>query len=139
MNASRFDQVVRNRAQQRVEARLEKFRAAVGAAVMELFQGTKRGPDRHYHGWVPWSANEDVKLVAGNLATGMYYSRPENGKPVTNDNPASQCRWPRCLWETEQAQVEKELLATMDEMQKALCAPPPSEDAPQPAVPTPNA
>ena len=138
MNASRFDQIVKNRAQQRVEARLEKFRAAVGAAVKELFQGTKQGPDSYYHGWVPWHTNDDVKLVAGNVATGMYYSRPKNGKPVAHDNPAPQCQWPRCLWEIEQAQVEKELLATMDEMQKALCAPPPAEDAPQPQVTTPT-
>lgn len=133
MNQSRFDQVIKNRAQQRVDQRIEKFRLSVAEAFKELFRGTKSGPDFYYNGWIPWNANKDVVIVAGNVATGMYYQLPANGKSASCENPAPKCVWPRCLWETEEASVEKELLATMDEMQKALLAPPPSEDGPRPA------
>lgn len=123
MNASRFDKIIENRAQERVSKKIDTFRADVGLALSKLhpsFKGT------YYHGVQPHDISKDLAVVLGNIASGMYYQ--------PGPFPLKPCAWPVILWTDEQALVEKELLATMDEMQKALCAPEPTKDGPQPVA-----
>lgn len=132
MNASKFDTIVRNRANERVQARVAEFRTAVNAALRKLHRSFGGG---YYDGFIPNKIPEDVQTVLNNVAVGMYFQMPVG--EVSNANPMKPCEWPRILWEDEMGEVEKQLLATMDEMQKALCAPERSaEDAPPVPKPT---
>ena len=126
MNVSRFDSIVRNRAHERATKRIEEFRKGIMAALAKLhpsFHAT------HKNGTLPCDIKGDLALVVANIASGMYFQ-----PGVASDNSLKPCEWPLILWTDEQAIVEKELLATMDEMQKALCTPAPSADSPQPAT-----
>lgn len=103
MNASRFDQIVKNRAKQRFDTRIAACRTSMEAAVMAL---TGRG--RPYRDW--WEGEEARAIIAA----------------LTSN------KWPSFILKREADLVEAELLATMDEMQKALIAPPPDpNDGPQ--------
>lgn len=126
MNASRFDSIVRNRAHERATKRIEEFRKDIGAALAKLHPSFRA---TYYNGTLPRDIKGGLALVVADVASGMYFQPGE----ASRDNPLKPCEWLRVLWTDEQALVEKELLATMDEMQKALCAPEPSDDSPQPA------
>ncbi len=125
MNASRFDQIVKNRANQRAIARIDRFRKNISAALDEL--GINR-PSSYYDGHLPQDIKGDLALVLANVASGLYFQPGV----ASQENPLKPAAWPRVLWEREREAVEKELMATMDEMQKALCAPAPSDGDPQP-------
>ena len=127
MNASRFDSVVKNRAHERATKRIEEFRKDIGSALAKLHPSFRA---TYFAGTMPCRIKGDLALVVANIASGMYFQPGV----ASSDNPLKPCEWPLILWTDEQAIVEKELLATMDEMQKALCAPAPSADSPQPAV-----
>jgi hypothetical protein len=127
MNASRFDQIVKNRAYERVNQKVVNFRAAIIAAIHELDTDihAQFSPGSSYggkdHGWWPSDAKKgDLGLILSNIAKGLTFDeKPSDGA----DYP--RLKWPRILFDREVAQVEKELLATMDEMQKALASPGP--------------
>lgn len=125
MNASRFDQIVKNRAQQRVEARIEKFRAKMAEAFRELGRGFE---PQHRHGFHPYNIPDHVQTVLSNIQVGGYLHTEKDA--TGNYLPV---RWPKLLWETEEKAIEEELLKTMDEMQKALVAPSPGNSDTQPA------
>lgn len=127
MNASRFDSIVKARANQRAQQKIEAFRASVNAAVKAL--GIKT-PTGYYNGWQPSSIKEDLKNVLDNVAAGMYCNPGE----ASSANPLTACTWPAAIWRSEEEAVQKELLATMDEMQKALIAPAPTQEGPQPST-----
>lgn len=122
MNPSKFDAIVTARAHERVQAKIEKFRKQVSEAINGLRLNTPTG---YYHGFLPHDIKGDLKNVLDNVASGMYFEPGET-------KPLKVATWPRSLWDAEEAAVQRELLATMDEMQKALCAPAPTTDGPQP-------
>lgn len=97
MNASRFDKIVKNRAQSRIEARIQIFRKTIETAIHEL-TGSKINPQYIGHFWKTEFAEEIITGLRSNT-------------------------WPLEFWEREEEAVQKELLSTMDEMQKALCTP----------------
>lgn len=117
MNASKFDQIVKARAQQRIEARVNKFRADIAAAFNDLFKGTPYQDSPFAN---PSYSRSEIK--------GQYLSS-KNAKTVLDslfyDDAGQPKRMilPLSFWESEESEVSKQLLATMDEMQKALCAP----------------
>jgi len=117
MNASKFDQIVKARAQQRIEARVSKFRSDVALAFQALFTGMPYADSPFNfpsHSRSEISGQYLSKAKAQSALNGLFYG--ENNQPQRITLPAS-------FWETEEAEVSKQLLATMDEMQKALCAP----------------
>lgn len=116
MNKSRFDKIVENRTQERVEARIAKFREAIGQAFRDLHPNF--GP-KYYDGWLPDQMPEDVEQLMKILSDGAYLTQ----RPSSDSSYGKPHHWPRILWEDEEDAVQKQLLATMDEMQKALCAP----------------
>ena len=121
MNASKFDQIVSNRANERVQEKIETFRKRIGEAVIGL--GIKT-PMSYYHGFLPHNIYGDLALILANVASGLYF---QPGGP-SHDNPLKPTEWPAALWERETDAVRTQLLATMDEMQKALVAPTPKEN-----------
>jgi hypothetical protein len=125
MNQSRFDVIVKNRAQQRVSERIERFRYKLAEAFKELGPEFQPG---YYNGWLPHDIKDDVRLVLSNVANGGYFDPLD--KPQGSQTLA-QVVWPKCMWDNEESAVEKELLATMDEMQRALIAPPPDDNSPR--------
>lgn len=103
MTANKFDEIVNKRANQRVNQKIEDFKLAVGKAIKELFKYDN---------------------------TSIYYAldKPEVITIFKNlSEQKLQTGWPSVLWEKEREAVSKELLSIMDEMQKALLAPEPSE------------
>lgn len=111
VNKSRFDEIVQNRANQRVQSKVEKFKASVHAACKELTgeYGSYGNPFRY-----------EKEFHAALLA-------------LIGDDKGDNKTWPKSLWAKEEQAVEKELMATLDEMSKALIAPPPSQDSIQPS------
>ena len=105
MNAQKFDEIVEARANERVQAKIKKFKADCCKAFGELIGD---GYTSHsYHN--PF--REEARVAFGVLAS---------------DNHAQ--GWPSSLWEKERQTVSEELLRIMDEMQKALLAASKSED-----------
>lgn len=116
MNASRFDEVVRNRANQRVTQKIAAFRKTIAEAFTALHPDYK---PNYYDGWDHHSKEEDLKVIFTTLSS-----------------LGSINTWPVKLWDTESDAVQKELLETMDEMAKALIAPMyPQPNDPKPAAP----
>lgn len=140
MNKSRFDDIVRNRSYARVNAKIIQFRARVIEAIRELDPSIHPdfSPgvyDKNCHGWWPQTASKgDLGKILANVAKGLTFDALPAGE--RGDYP--RLTWPRKLFDDEVAKVESELLATMDEMQKALCAPAPTPvmDGPEPIVET---
>lgn len=93
MTTEKFRKIIEARAKKRVQGRITMFKQEVGAAAQKLMS---LWPYRH---------PEDIKEMFGVMAS-------------KDDSKG----WPKELWEYEEAQVEKELFAIMDEMQKALIA-----------------
>jgi len=104
MNPSKFDQVVTNRANQRVEEKVAKFKKTIGDAFCELHKSVA---PNYRNGW---SGEDRVKTVAAIMRDLLGKTGEDAG-------------YPPILWEEEREDVTKELLATMDEMSKALAAP----------------
>lgn len=126
MNASRFDSVVENRAIERVTLRVAAFRAEVIAAITKLdpSQYPQFSPsyNKHDHGWWPGKLpNQELAVILGNVAKGLTFDEKKEGQ-----TEFPRLKWPRSLFEREREAVQKELLATMDEMQRALIAPAPT-------------
>ena len=111
MKAEKFDQIVEARANERVQKKIAHFQQAVISAARGLTDC--RGIPQY--GQMLARNKEVVALmVSGNFHKG----------------------WPKLLWENEREVVHKELLATMDEFQKALLAAEkaePGENRPQEA------
>jgi hypothetical protein len=112
MKAETFDQIVKNRANERAVNRIAAFKKEVMAACKKLvgeFHGYG-GAQLDAQVWQP-----EFRQVLGILAS-------DNAKKG----------WPAKIWDEESAAVTKELLNIMDEMQKALLSKDPSEEDDQP-------
>lgn len=114
MNKSKFDTVIKNRGNERAAAKIKEFQNAILAAGERLFPGQRHNL---------WNHGAPFGLLK-NVLSRLVSSEPNKD-------------WPVEIWNVEEAAVEKELLATMDEMSKALIAPAPSADGPQPQSPAP--
>lgn len=114
MNADRFNQIIENRAQERVKKRVADFEKKIGDAFRELHASVA---PNHYSRWSGGDRGRNVGAIFRFLIGGEN----AEGDPFG---------YPKALWDEERAQVEKELLATMDEMQKALIAPEPTDIPP---------
>lgn len=99
MKSEMFDGIVKARANERVQKKIRKFKQDVGKALSEMGKGYSRVRPEENCG------TEEAKAILAIMGS---------------DNPNS--GWPNTLWERERTAVEKELLAIMDEMQKALLA-----------------
>ncbi len=117
MNSSKFDTIVKARAQQRIEQRVARFRQSVADAFEELLKDirSKGQPFAHPHA----SRGEKTatflrESVAMGIFKGLVHKQGEEFPRMT---------LPAEFWTHEEAEVSKALLSIMDEMQKALCAP----------------
>ena len=107
MNPSKFDDVVERRTNERAQAAINKFRLDVYRAAREfLLIGNGPSYDGENSRNKQW--RKEFRDLLGILAS---------------DN--TQRGWPSILWQREREAVTKELLSIMDEMQRALVAPPP--------------
>ena len=106
MEAKGFDKIVQARADERVRDKILRFERAMLSALRE-FAGASDNYKASAYG------NEILTVLA---------------------TPCNNRLWPPRMWREEEALVEKELLATMDEMQRALLAAsrPKDEDGPKP-------
>ena len=114
MNSDRFNQIIENRAQERVKKRVADFEKKIGDAFRELHSSV--APNYYSR----WSCGERGRNVSA-IFRFLIGAENAEGKPAG---------YPKALWDEEREQVEKELLATMDEMQKALIAPAPTDIPP---------
>jgi len=112
MTATKFDEIVKNRADERAAVRIHRFKSTVMAACKELV-----GANRGLVGTTPYEKEwyPDFKKILSILAS-------DNTKKG----------WPSTIWKEETEAVTKELLSIMDEMQKALMAGKPTADGEQP-------
>jgi len=101
MKAEMFDKIVEASANERVQRKISAFKDAVDRAYRTLMVCPP------YSSIFDASADvyPEAKKVIGILVSGD-----------------TRRGWPSRLWEREREAVSKELLATMDEMQKALLA-----------------
>ena len=93
MKAKDFDNIVKARANERVQAKIDLFKQEVKNACTKLF-------GRSYY------THDDLarKLFSVMASTNLIEG------------------WPSQLWETEEKKVTEELLSIMDEMQRAFLA-----------------
>lgn len=112
MNAKKFDQIVENRSIERTRARIIKFEQTVHAAVAQLYHDGSNP----YHARSFFTEDKRWPAIVEALNTN---------------------KWPKELWDQERKLVTDELLGTLDEMARALIAPPPSADGPLPPQETP--
>lgn len=120
MTSDKFNQIVKNRAKERVKEKISTFEREVAAAFKKLHP---RLATNHCGRWNGGNASKLVASVFNHLL-----DRTVAGTGQTADGRPS--GYPGVLWEEEEEAVTKELLATLDEMQKALLAPGDSEPAP---------
>jgi hypothetical protein len=114
MTPNRFNEIVKNRAQQRVKQKVAKFEAAVAKAFEELHPSLKTN---NGYKWFGGEAAKRATAVMRHLLS-------------VKEDPAKPKGYPPCLWTDEENKVQEELLATMDEMAKALLAEPDTEPQP---------
>jgi hypothetical protein len=124
MTPNRFNEIVVNRAKERVKAKVAKFEATIAKAFKDLHPCL--ATSNYYN---RWSSGPQAKhaVAVMRLLCGV---KEEKNKPVG---------YPEALWRDEEKAVQEELLATMDEMAKALLAP--IDDEPSPIAkydPTPD-
>jgi hypothetical protein len=124
MTPDRFNEIVVNRAKERVKAKVAKFEAAIAKAFKDLHPCL--APSSYGN---RWSSGPQAKhaVAVMRLLLGV---KEEKNKPAG---------YPAALWRDEEKAVQEELLATMDEMAKALLAP--KDDEPTPVAkydPTPD-
>lgn len=110
MTPNRFNDIVKNRANERVQEKVKAFELKLAAAFRELHPCL--APNFNDK-WCGGKAALHVKAVLRHIL----------GVSKDKDKAVS-VGYPLPLWEDEEKAVEKELLATMDEMAKALIAPP---------------
>ena len=120
MTSDKFNQIVKNRAKERVKEKISTFEQEVAAAFKKLH------PSLATNHCGRWNGGRAGKLVAS--VFNHLLDRTVAGTGQTADGRPS--GYPGVLWEEEEEAVTKELLATLDEMQKALLAPGDSEPAP---------
>jgi hypothetical protein len=114
MKAATFDEIVRKRANERVQIKLNAFREAIMSSCKVLI-GDRcgyQGSQAKHKSWHPDYCRL-LKILA------------------SDDNQGG---WPATIWAEEFESVSKELLAIMDEMQKALLAPGAKEDDMKPGT-----
>ena len=116
MKPIKFDEIVKARAAQRIHERAKKFRMALAKAFDELHPEFRVDSD----GAALRPPTEDDKGQWANQRRWALTFLTENKLP------------PR-VWTEEEEKVSAELLATMDEMQKAFLAPPVTEDGTNPS------
>jgi hypothetical protein len=111
MKAEKFDDLVKARAHERVEAKIDKFYQGLAAALVD-FVGPMDWQIRDYnpHHAAAASARRSCQSKLG--AELLCMATVEKDKRV----------WPRALFEHEERLVRNELLATMNEFQQALIA-----------------
>jgi len=114
MTPNRFNEIVKNRAQQRVKDKIAKFEATLAAACKALHPCLT---PNYCNKWSGGTAGKHMAAVMRNLLS----IKQEPGKPAG---------YPQALWDVEEEKVQEELLATMDEMAKALIAEPDAEPQP---------
>lgn len=107
MKGTDFDRIVKNRADERVKGKLSAFRDAFATAFSRLTGA----------GFVSKDASDDNSLANWKILNDM----------VAKGGPNNLKEWPKYLWDIEEGKVRSELLSVMDEMQKALLAPKPTE------------
>lgn len=120
MTSDKFNQIVENRANERVAVKVKTFIKEVAAAFEKLHPSLKS----NYNG--RWAGG-----VAGKLVVAIFnhlLDKTEGGTGKTKEGKPS--GFPVILWEEEREAVANELLATLDEMQKALMAPASTEPPP---------
>ncbi len=105
MTKNRFEELVKNRAHDRVQTKITKFRKVCLTEAEELL-GLYSGAFKGYGNSIPANGKElFVILASDNMNKG----------------------WPRDLWDREEGKVTEELFSIMDEMQKALLSSPPKD------------
>lgn len=120
MTGSKFDAIVKARANERVQARIQQFRKDVREAVKKLSPALLSDYAKPLH-----VGAEEKVFKGGDL---------DNNRTVVAYLTGRADVLPAVLWRKEEEAVSKELLATMDEMQKALIAP---ASRPDDVLPTP--
>lgn len=120
MTSDKFNQIVENRANERVKAKITVFRREVASAFEKLHPALK---PNHCGAWSGGTAGNLVAAVFNDLL-----NRTVAGTGQTKEGRPS--GYPPRLWEEEREAVSNELLATLDEMQKALMAPVSTESLP---------
>jgi len=106
MTSDKFNQIITNRASERVNARIAVFERKVAEAFREI--GI---PPNYYNRWTGGNDGAAAKRVMRHLL----------GIAAKDGVPSG---YPQKLWDEEREAVAKELLETLDEMAKALIAPP---------------
>ena len=117
MTPNRFNEIVKNRAQQRVKAKIAKFEATLAAACKELHPCLT---PNHGNKWYGGTAGKHMAALVRHLLS-------------VNQAPRKPSGYPQALLDEEEEKVQQELLATlatMDEMAKALLAEPDTEPQP---------
>ena len=117
MTATKFDEIVEARANERVQARIKQLRTDLRKAFATATTGNERMFDGYYNNRTI-APNQQVagsKLTAGNARDLLQVVYGES----TTDNKGE---WPAWLWKQERLDVSRELLATLDSMQQALLA-----------------
>jgi len=106
----KFDMIVKERANQRAQAKIKVFKTAVIKAVQDLL-GEANHTTRNFFGCVGAQYGKDHarSIIRRSLLETML-------------TPESDHKWPPSLWRAEEEMVSKELLETMDEMQQAVVA-----------------
>ena len=120
MTSDKFNQIVKNRADERVKEKVITFEREVAAAFAKLHPSLAAN---HCRRWAGDKAGKRVASVFNHLL-----DRTVAGTGQTADGRPS--GYPLALWQDEEEAVTKELLATLDEMQKALMAPVDPEPSP---------
>ncbi len=120
MTSDKFNQIVKNRANERVKEKIITFEREVAAAFAKLHPSLA---SNHCRRWAGGKAGKRVASVFNHLL-----DRTVAGTGQTADGRPS--GYPAELWQEEEEAVTKELLATLDEMQKALMAPADPEPSP---------
>jgi len=100
MKEKTFDEIVKARANERVQAKLKAFKEVVKTACGQLLGDTY------------WRGYEQRITLIPNFREVLTLLASEDH---TKD-------WPTSLWEKEEDAVREELLKTMDEMQRAFLA-----------------
>jgi hypothetical protein len=109
MTPSKFDEIVKKRAAQRVEQKLQVFERAVMTAAVDLNSGLSTHQGNRWD--KVYRPKAHAKMAA--IFRRLLGLDSEEGKPSG---------YPKEIWDQEEALVQTELLATMDEMAKAIAA-----------------
>jgi hypothetical protein len=99
MTPSKFEEVIKARAKERVDKKIREFKDTVIAALKKLYGPNKAATE---YTWQLSKRGKEVMLI------------------MASEN--HQKNWPPELWGEEEELVGKELFAVMDEMQRALLA-----------------